>query len=196
MCVTCSSSLSPGFLLTPSLRSVPIRRGRSLRDPPLGRAAAAGGSGAVQPRALHAGAGRARRGRSPPICPQCESRQVGSEVGPTSAFNRCIPTGVRGRTCIFWANLTPFSLAAPRLATPPSRARTATVRHRPARLAARSLEPPTPAEEAAAGTIQAAHRGQASRKHHGSAQRQCEACEALSQGARHCEACSRGRGTP
>jgi hypothetical protein len=39
-----------------------------------------------------------------------KTRQVGLEVGPTSAFYRCIPTGMHGPTCIFWANLTPFSL--------------------------------------------------------------------------------------
>jgi hypothetical protein len=37
---------------------------------------------------------------------------VGPEVGPTSAFSSCIPTGMHGPTCIFWANLTFFSLAA------------------------------------------------------------------------------------
>jgi hypothetical protein len=35
-------------------------------------------------------------------------RQVGPEVGPTPAFYRCIPTGIYGPTCIFWANLIPF----------------------------------------------------------------------------------------
>ena len=39
-----------------------------------------------------------------------ERRQVGPEVGPTSAFYSCIPTGMHGPTCIFWANLTLFSL--------------------------------------------------------------------------------------
>jgi hypothetical protein len=39
-----------------------------------------------------------------------ERRQVGPEVGPTSAFYSCIPTIMCGPTCIFWANLTPFSL--------------------------------------------------------------------------------------
>jgi hypothetical protein len=34
------------------------------------------------------------------------------EVGPTSAFYRYIPAGMRGPTCTFWANLTPFSLEA------------------------------------------------------------------------------------
>jgi hypothetical protein len=33
-----------------------------------------------------------------------------TEVGPTAAFYSCIPTGIRGSTCFFWANLTPFSL--------------------------------------------------------------------------------------
>jgi hypothetical protein len=39
-----------------------------------------------------------------------ERDQVGPAVGPTSAFSSCIPTGMRGPTRIFWANLTPFSL--------------------------------------------------------------------------------------
>ena len=34
---------------------------------------------------------------------------VSSEVGPTLALYRCIPTGMHGPTCIFWVNLTPFS---------------------------------------------------------------------------------------
>jgi hypothetical protein len=32
-----------------------------------------------------------------------ERRQVGPEVGPTSASSRCIPTGMHGPACIFWA---------------------------------------------------------------------------------------------
>ena len=44
--------------------------------------------------------------------PRQERHQVGPEVGSTSAFYRCIPTRVHGPTCIFWANLTPFSLQA------------------------------------------------------------------------------------
>jgi hypothetical protein len=40
--------------------------------------------------------------------------QVGPEVGPTSAFYGCIPTGMYGPTTIFWANLTAFSLEAAR----------------------------------------------------------------------------------
>jgi hypothetical protein len=44
-----------------------------------------------------------------------DTMQVGPEVGPTSAFYGCIPFGMHGPTCIFWANLTPFSLKpAPR----------------------------------------------------------------------------------
>ena len=31
--------------------------------------------------------------------------------GPTSAFHSCIPTGMHGPTRIFWASLTPLSLA-------------------------------------------------------------------------------------
>ena len=38
-----------------------------------------------------------------------ERRQVGPEVGPTSAFSSCIPAGVHGPTGIFWANLMPSS---------------------------------------------------------------------------------------
>jgi hypothetical protein len=34
-------------------------------------------------------------------------RQVGPEVGPTSAFYSCILTGMHGPTCIFWAPLGP-----------------------------------------------------------------------------------------
>ena len=30
--------------------------------------------------------------------------------GQLQPFYRCIPTGMHGPTCIFWANLTPFSL--------------------------------------------------------------------------------------
>jgi hypothetical protein len=37
-------------------------------------------------------------------------RQVGPEVGPTSACSSCIPTGMHGPACIVWANLTPFLL--------------------------------------------------------------------------------------
>jgi hypothetical protein len=32
------------------------------------------------------------------------------EVGPTSAFYSCVPTGMHGPTCIFWGNLTPSSV--------------------------------------------------------------------------------------
>ena len=35
---------------------------------------------------------------------------VGSEVGPTAAFYSCVLTGRHGPACIFWANLTFFSL--------------------------------------------------------------------------------------
>jgi hypothetical protein len=37
----------------------------------------------------------------------------GPEVGPTSAFYSCVPTGTHGPTGIFFANITPFSLQAP-----------------------------------------------------------------------------------
>jgi hypothetical protein len=39
---------------------------------------------------------------------QQSEKDVGPEVGPTSAFFSCIPAGMHGPTCIFWANLTPF----------------------------------------------------------------------------------------
>jgi hypothetical protein len=42
---------------------------------------------------------------------KCERRHVGPEVGPTSALCTCISTGMRGQTCICWANLTPFPLS-------------------------------------------------------------------------------------
>ena len=43
-----------------------------------------------------------------------ERRQVGPEVGPTSAFYSCSPTGMHGPPYIFWANRTPFSLCVRR----------------------------------------------------------------------------------
>jgi hypothetical protein len=36
--------------------------------------------------------------------------QVGPEVGPTSALYSGVLTRMHGPTCIFWRNLTPFSL--------------------------------------------------------------------------------------
>jgi hypothetical protein len=36
--------------------------------------------------------------------------QVGAELGPTSVLYSCITTEIYGPTCIFWGNLTPFSL--------------------------------------------------------------------------------------
>jgi hypothetical protein len=36
--------------------------------------------------------------------------QFGPEVGPTSALYSCFATGMHGPTCIFWADLTAFSL--------------------------------------------------------------------------------------
>ena len=36
---------------------------------------------------------------------ELERRQLCPEVGPTSAFYRCVPTGVRGPACTFWATL-------------------------------------------------------------------------------------------
>jgi hypothetical protein len=38
-----------------------------------------------------------------------EGRQVGPEVGPTSAYYSCIPIGIHGPTRSFWANLTACS---------------------------------------------------------------------------------------
>ena len=43
---------------------------------------------------------------------QVRKAPVGPEVGPTSAFYRCAPTGMHGPTCTFWASLTPFSRKA------------------------------------------------------------------------------------
>ena len=31
--------------------------------------------------------------------------KLAQKLGPTSVFYRCIPTGMHGPTCIFWANL-------------------------------------------------------------------------------------------
>ena len=42
--------------------------------------------------------------------PSEKDAKVGPEVGSTSAFSSCIPTGIHGPTCIFCANLPPFSL--------------------------------------------------------------------------------------
>jgi hypothetical protein len=39
-----------------------------------------------------------------------KTRHVG-QLGPTSAFCRCLPTRMHGPTCIFWANLTLVVLA-------------------------------------------------------------------------------------
>jgi hypothetical protein len=38
--------------------------------------------------------------------------KLAQKLGETSVFSSCIPAGMHGPTCIFWANLTPFSLAA------------------------------------------------------------------------------------
>jgi hypothetical protein len=57
--------------------------------------------------------GHSRRLRSmlryDPDADRCERRQVDPEVGPTSAFYSCIPTGMHGPNYILWANLTTFS---------------------------------------------------------------------------------------
>ena len=45
-------------------------------------------------------------------CAQVRRTPSRPDVGPTSAFSRCTPTVMYGPTCIFWANLTPFSLQA------------------------------------------------------------------------------------
>jgi hypothetical protein len=55
-------------------------------------------------------AGACRKVRKTPSWPP--------EVGPTSAFCSCIPAGMHGPTCIFWANLTPLSLKIPAPAAP------------------------------------------------------------------------------
>ena len=39
-----------------------------------------------------------------------EKDNKSAQVGPSPAFYRCVPTGMHGPTCIFWANLTDFSL--------------------------------------------------------------------------------------
>ena len=39
-----------------------------------------------------------------------ERCQVGPEVGPTSAVCSGVPTGMHGPACVFWTNLTAFSL--------------------------------------------------------------------------------------
>ena len=46
------------------------------------------------------------------IYAKVRERRVGPEVGPTSAFFSCIPTGMNGPTRICWADLTLFSLKA------------------------------------------------------------------------------------
>ena len=43
---------------------------------------------------------------------QVRKTRDGPEVGPTSVFYSCFPTGMHGPTYIFWANLTPLSLQA------------------------------------------------------------------------------------
>ena len=35
---------------------------------------------------------------------------LAQKLGQLQPFYRCIPAGMHGPTCIFWANLTPFSL--------------------------------------------------------------------------------------
>ena len=49
------------------------------------------------------------------LCPR--RPQVRKTLGQLqAAFSSCIPTGMHGPTCIFWANLTPFSLQGPSVA--------------------------------------------------------------------------------
>jgi hypothetical protein len=43
---------------------------------------------------------------------QVRRHRVGPKNRPTSAVYSCIPTGMHVPTCIFWVNLTPFSLTA------------------------------------------------------------------------------------
>jgi hypothetical protein len=35
--------------------------------------------------------------------------KLAQKLGQLQSFYRCIPTGMDGPTCIFWANITPFS---------------------------------------------------------------------------------------
>jgi hypothetical protein len=64
-------------------------------------------------------------------------KKVGPEVGPTSAFYTCIPTGMRGAACIFWASLTPPSLQGSRPGSPQDEA----PRHAPPPRPAHQLRP-------------------------------------------------------
>ena len=77
--------------------------------------------GQLSPRAVKMGTGienpvvaasaAAEAGRRAALAQVSKTRQVGPEVGPTSAFPSCIPKGRHGQSCIFWANLkSTFSL--------------------------------------------------------------------------------------
>ena len=37
---------------------------------------------------------------------------MAKKLGQLHPFYSCIPTGIHGPTCFFWANLTPFSLCS------------------------------------------------------------------------------------
>jgi energy-coupling factor transporter ATP-binding protein EcfA2 len=45
--------------------------------------------------------------------PRWGRRHVGPKVGPTPASYSCVPTGMHGPTCIFWASLTCFARKGP-----------------------------------------------------------------------------------
>jgi hypothetical protein len=68
-----------------------------VRDRPSRRAGGVPGGGGGRPDRGAAGTASEKEG------------QVGPEVGPSSAFYRCMPTGMHGPTCTLWANLTLFS---------------------------------------------------------------------------------------
>jgi hypothetical protein len=70
--------------------------------------------------------------------PWGERRCVGPEVEPASALYSCIPIGMHGPTCIFWANLTPFAL----IGTPRSPRGAATGRGQPRTWRKTSMAPP------------------------------------------------------
>ena len=97
----------------------------------LARAIAAEGRAAIprrHPREPHASAKAARREGGAALARLGDRRGLGSEdqgaasendatlaqkLGQLQPFYSCIPTRMRGPTCIFWAGLTPFSLKVP-----------------------------------------------------------------------------------
>ena len=52
-----------------------------------------------------------------------KTSKLAQKLGPTSVFYCCIPAGMHGPTCIFWADLTPFLPKAPTLLRDVKRAR-------------------------------------------------------------------------